>query len=142
MSANDCNGHNGHDTDDCTATEPNWESVARSALAELFFTRKLELQNSLGTIEARLGRFSDDDLTAEHIRQFRNDFYDLQRLVEEDIVPLVDGVEPYEQATMNLTAGQKAEALDLRWEDVRDLPRKSEIEDEEEEETEGDDADE
>ena len=139
MSANDCNGHNGHDTDDCTATEPNWESVARSALAELFFTRKLELQNSLGTIEARLGRFSDDDLTAEHIRQFRNDFYDLQRLVEEDIVPLVDGVEPYEQADLNLSYGRLAEGLDVRWKDVRDLPRKSKIGSDEEDETEDDD---
>lgn len=103
-------------------------------------TAETTIKNSLGTIEWGLDRSSDDDLTAEHINQFRNDFYDLQRLVEEDIVPLVNGVEPYEQATMNLTAKQKAEALDLRWEDVRDVPWKSEIEDEQE--TEGDDADE
>ncbi|MFA9518538.1 hypothetical protein ACERIT_15210 (plasmid) [Halopenitus sp. H-Gu1] len=131
MSANDCNGHNGHDTDECTASEPNWESVARGALAELFFSRKHDLQNSLGTIEARLDRLSDDDLTAEHIKQFRRDFYDVQRLVEEDIVPLVDGVEPYEGANTNLTMGNLAEFLDVRWEDVRDLPRESEIGDDE-----------
>ncbi|WP_363463591.1 hypothetical protein [Halogeometricum borinquense] len=126
----------GHDQS--TDSEPDWESVARDALVQLFFSRKSDLQGSLGTIESRIGTLSDSELTAEHIKQFRRDFYDVQRLVEEDIVPLVDGVEPYEDATLNLSYGRLAEGLDVRWDDVAELPRKSEIEANEE----GDDADE
>lgn len=36
-------------------------------------------------------------------------------------------MEPYEGANTNLTMGKLAEFLDVRWEDVRDLPRESEI---------------
>lgn len=130
MSAEHAPSDNSDGHDESKDNQPDWESVARSALTELFFSRKHDLQNSLGTIEAHLDRLRNEDLTADDIKQFRNDFYDLQRLVEEDIVPLVDGVEPYENADLNLSYGRLAEGLDVRWEDVRDLPRKSEIEDE------------
>lgn len=106
---------NAHGTDESTDNEPDWESIARSALGELIFTQQYSFQKSLGTIETHLDDPQNEDLTADHINQFRRDFYDLQCLIEEDIVPLVDGVDPYENAMMNLTFGQVADGVPEEW---------------------------
>lgn len=108
---------------------PDWERSARKALDHLLWHAEDDLKASLGTIHHHLKAHTDEDLEADDIKQFRRDFYDVQMFVEDFLVPVVEGVEPYEAATTNLNYGQLADALDLRWEDVRDLPRKSEIED-------------
>jgi len=129
MSADNANGHNGHE-DDGSDREPDWESIAREAVAQMLFDRRHDLEDSLGSIETSIDTYADSDLNAEDIQEFRNNFYALQSLIEENTVPLVDGLEPYEQATKILPGRQKANALGLNWEDIRDLPRTSEIGDE------------
>jgi len=44
----------------------------------------------------------DRTLTEDDIEAARDALYDLQRLIEDDLVPIVDGVEPYERAGVNL----------------------------------------
>ena len=114
MATNDTPSDNTDGHDQSTDFESDWESVARDALVQLFFNRKGNLQDSLNTIETGIDTFSESELTAEDIQQFRRDFYDVQRLVEETIVPLIDGVEPYTRATTNLTNGQMEAELTER----------------------------
>lgn len=105
--------------------ERDWENAARSALTELLGHRKRELAGAVGRMENHMWGLNDSDLTADDVDAFRGALYNIQRLVEEDIVPLVDGIEPYQRANTNLSAGQLVDFLDLYWDHVQKLPRKS-----------------
>lgn len=110
---------------DSTDAQADWEKAARSALTTLLGSRKQDIAGALGRMENHMWGLNGSHLTPDDIREFRNALYNCQRLVEEDIVPLVDGVDPYERADTNLSAGKLAEFLDLYWDHVQQLPSKT-----------------
>lgn len=109
MSTENGCGHNGHDAD---VSADDWENLARKAASDRVFSQKEELNGAMGKLMTSI---SKGNLTAEHIREFRNAFYEMQRLVEDDLVPLVDDVEPYGRVAQNLTFSQREELLEEPW---------------------------
>lgn len=103
-----------------------YERVDRSKLKTRLEDERAGLEESLDVIQGTINTGVDKEI----IRKFRTHLFELQILVEEEIVPNVERVEPYETATQHLPYELLADGLDLRWKDVQDLPRKSELENE------------
>lgn len=74
----------------------DWEAIVRQTLP-LYFGEKTERlsQNSHQIIQAiERGNIPEE----ETVEELRDSLIDMQRIVEEAVVPQVDGLEPYERA--------------------------------------------
>lgn len=93
------------------AHNPDWERAARKALSSQLFKSGENIRGAVGSLEMAVWGHDDRTLTEDDIEAARDALYDLQRLIEDDLVPIVDGVEPYERAGVNLSFGKREELL-------------------------------
>ncbi|RDI71974.1 hypothetical protein [Halopelagius longus] len=64
----------------------------------------------------------------EHLNELRAAVSRLQQIVEEDLARTVKGTEPWEDSLGHVPFGVLADGLDIQIEDLRDVPRKSHME--------------
>jgi hypothetical protein len=109
MSTENDNGNEGHDNG---VSSEDWEKLARRSLSEQIFSDRNDLNEALARLEYAV---RDGDVAAEDIRDYRRHFYEVQRRIEQNLVPLVDDVDPYGMVAVNLTFQQREELLEEPW---------------------------
>lgn len=90
MSTNNPTNGNGCGTD--------YEQHARDSAAALLSQSRIDAEESMHHIEQLLHSTGNGELTADEIVEIRGALYELEQTLEESVVPLVDGVESYEQS--------------------------------------------
>lgn len=84
------------------------------------------LRNGNEAVNAAVGEVIEtleagEEVTADDVKDIRAELDGLQSIVEERVVPHVDGVEPYETVLRNVTFGAMADALGIDLDDVNEL---------------------
>lgn len=108
MTANDSTPSEGKEPSD-SAEQKDWEATAKRHLARLLFEHQSRIDEAAGTLYDRL--MENDEITRSDVRKARNALYEIEWLIEQDIVPDIEGAEPFEQSTQNLTHEHIEDAL-------------------------------
>lgn len=72
-----------------------WEAIGRALLASALADGRGDVDDAVDALERACRR--DEPLDAEDVRHARNAIHRLQCVLEDDLAPVVDGVESWEQ---------------------------------------------
>lgn len=102
-----------------TTDEPaDWEAIARDSSATLLFQAASNVDETVGRVEHRLRGNANEQLTADDIRAARAALYELEQVLEENVVPAVDDVEPYERSAEHVPFGALADRLGVELDEL------------------------
>ncbi len=106
--------------DDETAVDEttDWEAIARDSASTLLLQALNDTDETVHRVEYRLSGHANDTLDADDIRAARNALYELEQTLEENVVPAVDGVEPYERSAEYVPFGALADRLGVDFDEL------------------------
>lgn len=87
-----------------------WEKTARQLAHRALFLARENVAEATENLEMKM--MDDEEITKEDVRDARNAISELQNLLEADVVPVVDGVEPWDGAFQLVPYGSLWDTVD------------------------------
>jgi hypothetical protein len=113
--------------------DAEWGTLGPELLFRLLDGQYWKLDTQLDRFMHRADPQHDAALTADDVRELRLALYDFIRFLEDDLVPHVDGAEPYQLATGHIPTHVLAESLGLTMDEVKAVTRTRELDGSEDE---------
>lgn len=90
--------------------ESGWEEIAQRLLEREAEEHLFELEDALGDVTR--GLREDGDVDVEDLTELRMAVQDFEDYIEEDLAPVVDGAEPWEQAARNVPLSRLVDVVE------------------------------